>query len=137
VYLVSEATNFEERLRALEVHANARIAKLEHERDEYKKLTLLLQEQVERLKRGLLGQKAERLPKNDAQLSLAILNLALGGDPLASPPAAPQPEQTVPAHTRRKPVRKPLPDTLPRVTFEILPPEVQREGLDAFEFRRR
>jgi transposase len=140
VFLVSEATNFEERLRALEVRfsatqaeADARIAKVEHERDEYKKLNALLQEQVERLKRGLLGQKAERLPKNDAQLSLAILNLALGGDALASPPAAPEPEQKVPAHTRRKPVRKPLPDTLPRVAIEILPPEVQREGLDAFE----
>ena len=140
MFLVSEATNFEERLRALEVRfsatqaeADARIAKVEHERDEYKKLTVLLQEQVERLKRGLLGQKAERLPKNDAQLSLAILNLALGGDALASPPAAPEPEQKVPAHTRRKPVRKPLPDTLPRVAIEILPPEVQREGLDAFE----
>jgi transposase len=140
VFFVSEAANFEERLRALEVQfsatqaeADARIVKVEHERDEYKKLTLLLQEQVERLKRGLLGQKAERLPKNDAQLSLAILNLALGGDALASPPAAPEPEQTVPAHTRRKPVRKPLPDTLPRVAIEILPPEVQREGLDAFE----
>jgi transposase len=140
VFLVSEVTNFEERLRALEIQfsatqaeANARITKVEHERDEYKKLTVLLQEQVERLKRGLLGQKAERLPKNDAQLSLAILNLALGGDALASPPAAPEPVQTVPAHTRRKPVRKPLPDTLPRVPIEVLPPEVLSEGLDAFE----
>ncbi|MEI9940181.1 MAG: hypothetical protein WDO69_23430 [Pseudomonadota bacterium] len=60
---------------------------------------------VERLKLGLLGQKAERLPKNDAQLSLAILNLALGGDALATPPAEPEPEpeQTIPAHQRRKP----------------------------------
>ena len=31
---------------------------------------LHLREENERLKRGLLGQKAERLPKNDAQLSL-------------------------------------------------------------------
>jgi hypothetical protein len=53
VFLVSEAANFEERLRALEVQfsatqaeADARIAKLEHERDEYKKLNALLQEQV-------------------------------------------------------------------------------------------
>jgi hypothetical protein len=37
----------------------------------------LRQEQVERLKRGLLGQKAERLPKNDAQLSFAIDSLSL------------------------------------------------------------
>jgi transposase len=134
---VTEAT-FEERLEAFEARlseAEERSAKFERERDEYKKLNALLQEQVERLKRGLLGQKAERLPKNDAQLSLAILNLALGNDALVTPPAEPQPEpeQTVPAHARRKPVRKPLPDTLPRVAIEILPPEVQREGLDAFE----
>jgi len=138
---VTEAT-FEERLEAFEARLNARLteaeergAKLERERDEYKKLALLLQEQVERLKLGLLGQKAERLPKNDAQLSLAILNLALGGDALATPPAEPEPEseQTIPAHQRRKPVRKPLPDTLPRVAIEILPPEVLSEGLDAFK----
>jgi transposase len=30
-------------------------------------------------------------------------------------------------------VRKALPETLPRVPIEIVPPEVQREGLDAFE----
>ena len=136
---MTEAT-FEERLEALETRLNARLseaeersAKLERERDEYKKLALLLQEQVERLKLGLLGQKAERLPKNDAQLSVAILNLALGNDALATPLAAPEPEQIVPAHTRRKAVRKPLPDTLPRVAIDILPPEVQVEGLDAFE----
>ena len=138
---MTEAT-FEERLEAFEARLNARLneaeersAKLERERDEYKKLALLLQEQVERLKLGLLGQKAERLPKNDAQLSLAILNLALGGDALASPPAeaGAEAEQTVPAHQRRKPVRKPLPDTLPRVAFEVLPPEVLTEGLDEFE----
>jgi transposase len=132
---VTEAT-IEERLEAFEARlseAEERSAKLERERDEYKKLALLLQEQVERLKLGLLGQKAERLPKNDAQLSLAILNLALGNHALATPPADPEPEQSVPAHTRRKPTRKPLPDTLPRVTIEILPPDVQREGLDAFE----
>ena len=46
-----------------------------HERDEYKKLYDLLREENERLKRGLLGQKAERLPSDDAQLSLAILGL--------------------------------------------------------------
>jgi hypothetical protein len=136
---VTEAS-FEERLEAFEARLNARLseaeersAKLERERDEYKKLALLLQEQVEWLKLGLLGQKAERLPKNDAQLSLAILYLALGGDTLTSPPSEPEPAQTVPEHQRRKPVRKPLPDTLPRVKFEIVPPEVQLEGLEAFE----
>ncbi|HET7133579.1 MAG TPA: hypothetical protein VFJ95_15100, partial [Gammaproteobacteria bacterium] len=63
----------------------ARVATVEHERDEFKherdefkKLYLLLREENERLKRGLIGQKAERLPRNDAQLSLAVLGLMLG-----------------------------------------------------------
>jgi transposase len=127
VVVVTEAT-FEERLQAFE----ARLAKVEHERDEYKKLAGLLQEQVERLKRGLLGQKAERLPQNDAQLSLAILNLALGGEALAPLPPS-EPLQTVPAHQRKKPVRKPFSEDLPRVDVEILPPEVLVEGIENFE----
>jgi transposase len=113
--------------------ASSKIAKLERERDEYKKLVRLLQEENERLKRGLLGQKAERLPRNDAQLSLAILNLMLGGDASASTPEPPAPEQIVAEHTRRQPVRKALSAAWPRVPIEIVPPEVQREGLDAFE----
>jgi transposase len=113
-----------------------RHAELEQECDEYRKLVALLQEQNEKLKRGLLGQKAERLPKNDAQLSLSILELALGrsaadGDAEEAAPA--DDEQTIGEHTRRRPVRKPLPEDLPRVTVEVVPPEVQRDGLDAFE----
>ena len=123
---MTEAT-FEERLQAFE----ARLETVEHERDEYKKLAGLLQEQVERLKRGLLGQKAERLPKNDAQLSLAILNLALGGAALEAPPS--EPLQTVPEHQRKKPVRKPFPDDLPRIVIEVVPPEVQVEGIENFQ----
>src|SRR5262249_20244778 len=42
-------------------------------------------------------------------------------------------EQLVEQHTRRKPVRKPPPADLPKETIEILPPEVEREGLDHFE----
>jgi hypothetical protein len=71
-----------EHLRFLE----GRVAKAEVERDEYRKLVLLLQEQNEKLKRGLLSQKAERLPKNDAQLSLSILQLALGDAATVEPP---------------------------------------------------
>lgn len=80
-----------------------------------------------------MGQKAERLPRNDAQLSLAILELMLGSD---GPTLTPEPaaEQTMAEHTRRKPVRKAFPTTWPRVSIEILPLEVQREGLDAFEW---
>ncbi|MBA3844630.1 MAG: IS66 family transposase [Actinobacteria bacterium] len=112
----------------------SQFAKVTRERDEYKKLAALLQEANEKLKRGLVGQSAERLPSNDAQLSLAVLRLALGlKDDEAETEPPPEDEQTIPEHTRRKPARKPLPDSLPRVTIELLPDEVKREGLDAFE----
>ena len=42
-------------------------------------------------------------------------------------------ESKVDGHTRQKPTgRKPLPEHLPRVDIEILPDDVQRQGLDAF-----
>ncbi len=108
----------------------ARVATVEQELHEYKKLYALLREENERLKRGLHGQKAERLPQNDAQLSMAILGLMMGG---ANEPApAPPEEQHVEAHTRQKPKRKLPPADWPRIYIELVPPEVEREGLDAF-----
>ncbi len=137
------ATSKSEQFIAAEValaESLARVVELEHERDEfrherdeYKKLYMLAREENERLKRGLLGQKAERLPQNDAQLSLAVLGLMLGKD--EQPPAPPPEEeqQEIPAHTRRTPARKPPPAEWPRVYIELVPPEVEREGLDAFD----
>ncbi len=113
-----------------------RVQKVARERDEYKKLVAILQESVEKLKRGLLGQKAERLPSNDEQLTLAMLRLALGLDaesPENDAPSDPPAEEEVAAHTRKKAVRKPFPEHLPRVEIELLPEEVKRAGLDAFE----
>jgi len=111
----------------------AQLAAVTEERDEYRKLVLHLREENERLKRGLLGHKAERLPANDAQLSLMMIGLALQeGEPATEPVASPPAEENVAAHTRRKPVRKPLPADLPRVQVEIVPPEVEREP-EAFE----
>lgn len=121
---MSELLNIEQRLQTLEVN----LAAVTAERDEYRKLLLHLREENERLRRGLLGQKAERLPKNDAQLSLAILEMAFGSQPAG----AADDKRMIPAHERRRPTRKPLPADLPRVTIEIKPPEVEREGLDAF-----
>lgn len=107
----------------------ARQARLERERDEYRKLYLLAREEIAQLKRGLLGQKAHRAPQDTSQLSLflqELLGLAGGGDDDGR-------HQRIPAHERRQPVRKPLPEHLPRVRVELVPPEVEREGLDAFE----
>lgn len=121
-------------LRARFAEVEAQLACVAHERDEYRKLYLLLREQYEKLKRGLVGQKAERLGRgeNPAQLTLALLGLLLGeaGAPEKAPAVA---EINVPAHQRRPAVRRPLPEHLPHVTIEILPPEVEREGRDAFE----
>ena len=101
------------------------------ERDEYRKLYLLLREQYEKLKRGLAGQKAERLGsgENPAQLTLGLLGMLLG-ETKEAPPGV---DEVVVAEHKRKAVRKALPAHLPHVTIEILPPEVEREGRDAFE----
>jgi transposase len=104
--------------------------RLSAERDEYKKLFLLLREENEKLKRGLLGRKAERLDANDRQLTLSILAMLLGKQ---ADGEAPQVEQ-VRAHERRKPTgRKPLPDHLARVEIEMIPLEVQQQGLENFD----
>jgi transposase len=109
----------------------------ERERDEYRALYLETMERCRKLELGLLASKSERLPDNEAQLSLGVLSLVLNERQQAeldAALAAASAEQTIPEHTRRKPTgRKPLPEHLPRVQIEVLPPEVQRKGLDAFE----
>lgn len=108
------------------------LERAESEREEYQKLYQLLREENARLKRGLLGQKAERLPPDERQLSLSVLQMLLAkGDGAAIEAVE---TETIHEHVRRKPSgRKPLPDDLPRVEIELIPPEVEREGLDAFE----
>ena len=120
---VSDGISVEQRLTALE----AQVSAVTQERDEYRKLVLHLREENERLKRGLLGQKAERLPKNDAQLSLLMLGLALGAGDAETPAPSPPPSQVVAEHTRAKPVRRPLPDNLPRERIELVSPDVERD----------
>ncbi|HVY25659.1 MAG TPA: IS66 family transposase [Polyangiaceae bacterium] len=110
------------------------LQKAQRERDEYKKLYTHLREENERLKRGLLGKKAEKLPQNDAQLSLAILGLMLGGGEEPAPaPAEEEETQVIPEHTRKVPKRRGPSDDWPRVYIELVPPEVEREGLEAFD----
>lgn len=101
----------------------------EAERDHYKQLYLEMIERCRKLEHGLLGKKAERLSGDDRQLSLSVLATVLGD---RETPA--EVEQDVRPHKRRKPTgRKPIDDSIPRVDIEVLPPEVQQAGLDAFE----
>lgn len=114
------------------------IEKLAKERERYRELYLDALEKIRKLERGLLGQKAERLAADDAQLTMALLGALLDNDLTSGEPrdeagSEKEPNVEVSGHGRRKPGRKPLPEHLPRVEVEILPPEVQAEGLDAFE----
>lgn len=101
------------------------------ERDEYQQQYVALLEAYRRLEAGFRGQSRERfVAGSEEQLTLsAVLSMVV---PVAS--AAAVATTTVPSHTRAKPTgRKPLPDDLPRIEVKVLPPEVQKEGLDAFE----
>jgi transposase len=116
---------------------SARVDSVAAERDEYRKLYLQTLELCRKLELGIIGPKRERLSAGDAQLTMSMLGMLLGdGDRgSAAPLVPPQPpaETPVAAHTRAKPTgRKPLPEKLPRVEVELLPPEVQQKGTDAF-----
>lgn len=102
------------------------------ERDAFRKLYMDMLALCRKLELGLL-QKRER-HHEDSQVTLSLLGMLFGEDADKSAAARPVEKQEVPAHTRVKPTgRKPLPEKLPRVDIEVLPPEVQAQGLDAFE----
>lgn len=131
-----DVTSLEEiaqRLSALE----KRVTVAESERDEYRALYFQTMDRCRKLELGLLGQKSEKLRANEAQLSLDVLSLVLGErqrSELNSALEFAAEEQEIAAHKRRKPTgRKPLPEHLPRVEITVLPPEVEKSGLDAFE----
>jgi transposase len=112
-------------------------AALAEERDEYRKLYLQALELCRKLELGIVGPRRERLSAGDAQLTMSLLGALLGESAGSTPASAETPplaaETPVAAHTRAKPTgRKPLPEKLPRVEVEVLPPEVQQKGTDAF-----
>ncbi len=108
--------------------------KLVAEREEYRKLYLNTLELCRKLEQGILGQKRERLSGDESQLSLSMLNMLLGEGTVPSSAVSKPAVEHVRAHDRVKPTgRKPLPENLPRIDVEVLPPEVQQQGLEAFE----
>jgi transposase len=109
----------------------AQYEKAVEEREHYRELYLQMLEQCRKLELGILGQKSERLGPNEAQLTMAVLATMFGHNAVAPKP---DDKQSVREHERAKPTgRKPLPETLPRVEIELVPDDVKREGLDAFE----
>jgi transposase len=114
------------------------------EREHYRKLYLETLERCAMLERGIIvGKKAERFEGETPQLALDLLDMLFGrpapaGNTPAPAGATPPPDSTperspVREHERRSPGRRPLPEHLPRVEIEVVPPEVQREGLDAYK----
>ena len=107
----------------------AKVDDLATERDKYKELYQGMLKQNRKLELGLLGQKAKRLPQDESQLALQVLGTLLQHSDV-EPPA----KEEVRSHERRKPTgRKPLPENLPRVVIELVPPEVETQGRDNFE----
>lgn len=128
------APTMDERATTLE----ARISVLVEERDSYRRAYLELLEKFRRLELGILGQQREKLPASEAQLTMGLLGMLLDRGEVAVPDAAVPSSASAAAEARaaekKKPTgRRPLPKHLPRVEVEIIPPEVERKGLDAFE----
>ena len=108
--------------------------KLAAERDEYRKLYLAMLGTCRKLELGIVGQKKEKVATAPGQMSLAVLATFLSEQARGTAPAPPAELEHVREHTRQKPTgRKPLREKLPRVEIEVLPPEVQQDGLAAFE----
>lgn len=106
--------------------------KVAREREEYRKLYLQMFEVCKRLEAGIVGQKREHLSGSETQLSLALLGQLLGDRETEVTVATSAPVKSY--ERQRPPGRKPLPEHLPRIDIEVLPPEVKQQGLDAFEF---
>jgi len=129
---VIDVAELAQRLEALE----RKVAAAESERDQYRQLYLETMERCRKLELGLVGRKSERLASDEGQLSLAMLETVLGERTSAEVEAMLAELRTaeVRAHSRQKPTgRKPIAEHLPRVEIIVVPPEVEREGTDAFE----
>jgi len=105
---------------------------IKSERDSYRRLYLEMLALCRKLELGVVGRGRERDLGDPNQITMSILAMMTGG--AAAPAAEPNPKETVRAHQRAKPTgRQVLPASLPRIDVEVLPPEVQARGTEAFE----
>ena len=105
---------------------------LEKKVEEYQRAYVVLLEAFRKLEAGIHGQSREK--HINPESSQQVLQFVLDALAPKKQPEAEKSEVQVPAHARVKPTgRKPLSEDLPRIDVEVLPLEVQKEGLDAFE----
>ncbi|HRI09859.1 MAG TPA: IS66 family transposase, partial [Nannocystaceae bacterium] len=123
------------------------------DREQYRALYMQVLERCRMLERGILaGKKAERFAGEDAnQLSMRLLGMLLAKEDAPAEEsgsdaddlgvledgededAATDEPGDACEPTRRRRGRRKLPEALPRVEIEVMPPEVIQEGLDVFE----
>jgi transposase len=136
--LLEHATTLQNRLD--EVTAERDQLAFEHqrlasEREKFRELYLQTLAKCLLLEKGLLGQKRERWTDDERQLTIDVL-----GALLATEPEVQEEETDTPPASEAEPKRRPRPvgrqrppETLPRVEVEIIPPDVQEDGLAAFQ----
>jgi transposase len=103
--------------RVLRLNAEAEMARVKASASSAEVLIAHLKLAIEKLKRELRGSRSERTKKliDQMELELEELEASATQDEIAAERAARASGQTtVPAHIRRKPVRKPFPEHLPR-----------------------
>jgi transposase len=115
--------------------------KVNAEREHYRKLYLEISRALRAARAGIIvGKKAERFEGETPQLTLDMLDMLLGGPAPAGRRRRRPAQHRCPNRRQRSSVREhergspgaALPEHLPRVEIEVLPPEVQRKGLDAY-----
>lgn len=126
-------------LKVENVDLKARCETLESQVERLRAVYLETLETVKKLERGIIGPKTERLAPDGNQLAFDVLSTLLGAegadpDVLAELERQKQAraQEKSAAKTRKPTGRKPLPAELPRVEIKVVPPEVEQEGLDAF-----
>lgn len=137
----------ETRIRGLEQQVEQLAGEVQH----YRKLYTDQLTRCALLERGIIaGRKAERVPEGEQveQLSMQLLGMMFGA--LQAEPTAqgdegrsaepevlkadePLPDSSSEPTSRPRPTgRKRPPEALPRIVIEVIPEDVQRQGLDAF-----
>jgi transposase len=95
------AVDYEAHLSQLREKLDTLAAEREHlaaEREHFRKLYLDMLEVCRKLELGIVGPKRERMPENDAQLTMAMLGMLLEGAGRGTAPPTPPAQTEIAAH---------------------------------------